>query len=54
VAAVPTLAGLHNAATDFFTVESIALRTLYVLFFIEIGTRKVRLVGVTELRMAVW
>jgi hypothetical protein len=35
-------------ATDFFTVESIRLHTLYVLFFIDIGTRKVRLVGVTE------
>lgn len=35
-------------ATDFFTVESIRLRTLYVLFFIEIDSRKVRLVGVTD------
>lgn len=38
----------RRVATDFFTVESIRLRTLYVLFFIEIGARKVRVVGVTE------
>ncbi len=34
-------------ACDFFTVETMWLRTLYVLFFIEHGTRRVRLAGVT-------
>jgi transposase InsO family protein len=33
-------------ACDFFTVETVWLRTLYVLFFIEHGTRRVRLAGV--------
>ena len=35
-------------ATDFFTVETVRLTTLYVLFIIELGTRRVRLVGVTR------
>ena len=35
-------------ATDFFTVETVRLTTLYVLFFIELGTRRVRLGGVTD------
>jgi len=35
-------------ATDFFTVETVRLTTLYVLFIIELGTRRVRLVGVTD------
>jgi putative transposase len=35
-------------ATDFFTVETVRLKTLYVLFFIELHTRRVRLVGVTD------
>jgi putative transposase len=34
-------------ACDFFTVETIWLQTLYVLFFIELGTRRVYLAGVT-------
>jgi putative transposase len=35
-------------ATDFFTVETVRLTTLYVLFFIELGTRQVRLAGITR------
>jgi hypothetical protein len=35
-------------ATDFFTVETVRLKTLYVLFFIELHTRQVRLAGVTR------
>src|SRR6266516_869164 len=34
-------------ATDFFTVETVLLMTLYVLFVIEVDTRQVRLAGVT-------
>ncbi len=35
-------------ATDFFTVETVRLKTLYVLFFIELHMRRVRLAGVTD------
>lgn len=35
-------------ACDFFTVETIFLRTVYVLIFIEIGTRRVHLAGLTS------
>ena len=35
-------------ATDFFTVQTVRLKTLYVLFFIELHTRQVRVVGVTD------
>jgi putative transposase len=41
-------------ACDFFTVETVFLKTLYVLFFIEVGTRRVRIVGATASPSASW
>jgi putative transposase len=41
-------------ATDFFTVETIRLQTLYVLFFIELGTRRVHVSGVTSNPDGAW
>jgi putative transposase len=40
--------------TDFFTVATVHLTTLYVLFVIELGTRRVRVVGVTDHPNGVW
>ena len=41
-------------ACDFLTVETIWLKTIYVLFFIELGTRRVRLAGCTTTPDASW
>jgi putative transposase len=41
-------------ATDFFTVETIRLKTLYVLFFIDLGSRRVHLAGVTAHPGSAW
>jgi putative transposase len=41
-------------ACDFFTVETVWLRTLYVLFFIEVGSRRVHLAGATRNPDAAW
>jgi putative transposase len=41
-------------ACDFFTVETLTLNTLYVLFFIELGSRKVHFAGVTANPNEMW
>jgi transposase InsO family protein len=41
-------------AVDFFTVETIWLQRLYVLFFIELGSRRVHLAGCTPNPTAPW
>jgi transposase InsO family protein len=41
-------------ATDFFTVETIRLKTLYVLFFIELSTRRVHVAAVTANPDSAW
>jgi hypothetical protein len=41
-------------ACDFFTVETIWPKTIYVLFFIELGTRRVHLAGCTTNPDTTW
>ena len=41
-------------ACDFFTVDTITLRRIYVLFFIELSTRRVHLAGMSEKPDGAW
>jgi putative transposase len=41
-------------ACDFFSVETISLRRIYVLFFIELGSRRVHLAGCTANPTGAW
>jgi hypothetical protein len=41
-------------ACDFFTVETLWLKTIYVLFFIELGSRRVHIAGCTRHPTATW
>ena len=41
-------------ACDFFTVGTVWLKTIYVLFFIELGTRRVHLAGYTAHPETAW
>jgi len=41
-------------ACDFFTVDTLSLQRLYVLFFIELGTRRLHVAGCTTAPDAAW
>jgi putative transposase len=41
-------------ACDFFTVDTVRLRRVYVLFFVELSTRRVHLAGLTEHLDGAW
>lgn len=51
---VPTRPGQGIVACDFFSADTVLLRRLYVLVFIELDTRLVHVAGVTSSPVAAW
>jgi putative transposase len=51
---VPASTGQGALACDFFTVETVFLKTLYVLFFIELANRRGHVAGVTRGPDSAW
>jgi hypothetical protein len=50
----PVTSPRHPCARDFFTVETLMIRTVYVLFAIEIWSRRVQILGVTRNPNSAW